>query len=65
MRQHGKERSDQCIKALEAAGEVTKAEEAELETRASDRSRPEKPSRLVPMLDQHQVHLHLVVDYHW
>ena len=31
MRQHGKELSDQCIKALEAAGEVTKAEEAELE----------------------------------
>jgi hypothetical protein len=31
MRQHGKELSDQCIKALEDAGEVTKAEEAELE----------------------------------
>ena len=31
MRQHGKELSDQCIKALEAAGEVTKAEETELE----------------------------------
>ena len=31
MRQHGKELSDQCIKALEDAGEVTKQEEAELE----------------------------------
>lgn len=31
MRQHGKELSDQCIKALEDAGEVTKTEEAELE----------------------------------
>lgn len=31
MRQHGKELSDQCIKALEDAGEVTKAEEAEIE----------------------------------
>jgi len=31
MRQHGKELSDQCIKALEDAGEVTKEEEAELE----------------------------------
>ena len=31
MRQHGKELSAQCIKALEDAGEVTKAEEAELE----------------------------------
>jgi hypothetical protein len=33
MRQHGKELSDQCIKALEDAGEVTKEEEAELEKR--------------------------------
>jgi hypothetical protein len=31
MRQNGKELSDQCIKALEDAGEVTKEEEAELE----------------------------------
>lgn len=33
MRSHGKELSDQCIKALEDAGEVTKQEEAELEKR--------------------------------
>lgn len=33
MRQHGKELSAQCIKALEDAGEVTPAEEAELEKR--------------------------------
>lgn len=33
MRRHGKELSDQCIKALEDAGEVTKQEEAELEKR--------------------------------
>ena len=33
MRQHGKELSPQCIKALEDAGEVTKEEEAELEKR--------------------------------
>jgi hypothetical protein len=31
MRQHGKELSAQCIKALEDAGEVTKQEEVELE----------------------------------
>jgi hypothetical protein len=31
MKQHGKALSDQCIKALEDAGEVTKEEEAELE----------------------------------
>ena len=31
MRQHGKELSPQCIKALEDAGEVTPQEEAELE----------------------------------
>jgi len=31
MRQHGKELSAQCIKALEDAGEVTPQEEAELE----------------------------------
>jgi hypothetical protein len=31
MRQHGKELSNECIKALEDAGEVTKEEEAELE----------------------------------
>jgi hypothetical protein len=30
MRQHGKELSPQCIKALEDAGEVTPQEEAEL-----------------------------------
>ena len=30
MRKHGKELSPQCIKALEDAGEVTPAEEAEL-----------------------------------
>jgi len=30
MRQHGKELSAQCIKALEDAGEVTPQEEAEL-----------------------------------
>jgi hypothetical protein len=33
MRQHGKELSAQCIKALEDAGEVTKQQEAELEKR--------------------------------
>jgi|GEM_PF-2665056 len=33
MRQHGKELSAQCIKALEDAGEVTPQEEAELEKR--------------------------------
>ncbi|MBM3543545.1 MAG: hypothetical protein FJX44_03420 [Alphaproteobacteria bacterium] len=33
MRQHGKELSPECIKALEDAGEVTPAEEAELEKR--------------------------------
>lgn len=33
MRQHGKELSAQCIKALEDAGEVTPAEEAELKKR--------------------------------
>jgi len=33
MRQHGKELSPQCIKALEAAGEVTPEEEAELKKR--------------------------------
>jgi hypothetical protein len=31
MKQHGKELSDQCIKALEDAGEVTKDEEADLD----------------------------------
>ena len=31
MRQHGKELSAQCIKALEDAGEVTPEEEAELD----------------------------------
>ena len=31
MRQHGKELSPECIKALEDAGEVTPQEEAELE----------------------------------
>ena len=31
MRQHGKELSAECIKALEDAGEVTHQEEAELE----------------------------------
>jgi len=30
MKQHGKELSDDCIKALEAAGEVTPDEKAEL-----------------------------------
>ncbi len=34
MRQHGRELSAQCIKALEDAGEVTPQEEAELEKRA-------------------------------
>ncbi len=34
MRQHGKELSAQCIKALEDAGEVTPQEEAELEKRS-------------------------------
>ena len=33
MRQHGKELSDQCIKALEDAGEVTPEEKSELEKR--------------------------------
>ncbi len=33
MRQHGKELSAQCIKALEDAGEVTPQEEAELKKR--------------------------------
>jgi hypothetical protein len=33
MRQHGKELSPQCIKALEDAGEVTPEEEAELKKR--------------------------------
>jgi len=33
MRQHGKELSAQCIKALEDAGEVTPEEEAELKKR--------------------------------
>lgn len=33
MREHGKELSEQCIKALEDAGEVTPEEEAELEKR--------------------------------
>ena len=33
MRSHGKELSEQCIKALEDAGEVTPEEEAELEKR--------------------------------
>jgi hypothetical protein len=33
MRQHGKELSPQCIKALEDAGEVTPQEEAELNKR--------------------------------
>ena len=31
MRQHGKELSGDCIKALEAAGELTPAEEAEVD----------------------------------
>lgn len=34
MRQHGKELSAQCIKALEDAGEVTPQEEAELDKKA-------------------------------
>jgi len=33
MRQHGKDLSAQCIKALEDAGEVTPQEEAELKKR--------------------------------
>jgi len=33
MRQHGKELSADCIKALEDAGEVTPTEEAELDKR--------------------------------
>ena len=33
MRQHGKELSPECIKALEDAGEVTPAEKAELKKR--------------------------------
>jgi hypothetical protein len=33
MKQHGKELSAQCIKALEDAGEVTPDEEAELKKR--------------------------------
>ena len=33
MRQHGKELSPECIKALEDAGEVTPDEEAELKKR--------------------------------
>jgi hypothetical protein len=33
MRQHGKELSPECIKALEDAGEVTPEEEAELKKR--------------------------------
>ena len=32
MRQHGKELSPECIKALEEAGELTPAEEAEAKT---------------------------------
>jgi hypothetical protein len=35
MRQHGKELSAACIKALEDAGEVTPEEEAELEKRGN------------------------------
>jgi len=35
MRQHGKELSAECIKALEDAGEVTPEEEAELEKRGA------------------------------
>jgi len=33
MRQHGKELSPECIKALEDAGEVTPEEKAELKKR--------------------------------
>jgi hypothetical protein len=33
MKQHGKELSPQCIKALEDAGEVTPDEESELKKR--------------------------------
>jgi len=33
MRKHGKELSEQCIEALEDAGEVTPEEEAELKKR--------------------------------
>ena len=35
MKEHGKELSAQCIKALEDAGEVTKAEETELEKKGN------------------------------